>query len=308
MKLNFANEKTAVLLLIGLLCVGCQPDGAVNSNGAAIPAANRAAVAPSNANGGANNSIPNVVVPASAMIETNEPTQYTATVTLRVETSGGKNSVLPEISAKVARDAASQRMEFSIPNAEPIVYLDRADKRLLLLPKRKQFAEINQDSVGFEVRRLLSPGQIVAQARGLKGVELIGEEQFNNRTVTKYRYNATSKTNSSAGDVKTDAFVLVDKETGLPLRTETFSQAQNADVQGVSAVRIVTEMRDIKTSVEPNLFEPPADYKQIPHEEVRAQVNTVFSVAAALFGQLLQKQQPPPNASPINQPAVSPTP
>lgn len=307
MKSNFANEKTTVLLLFGLLCAGCQPDGAVNSNSAANSAANRAATAPNNANGGASNSIPSVVVPAAAMIETNEPPQYQATITLRVETGGNKNSVLPEISAKVARDGANQRMEFSIPNTEPIVYLDRADKRLLLLPKRKQFAEINQESVGFEVRQLLSPGQIVAQARGLKGVELVGEEQFNNRTVTKYRYNATSKTNSKAGDVKTDAFVLIDKETGLPLRSETFSQSQNADVQGVNAVRIVTEMRDIKTSVEPNLFEPPTDYKQIQSEEVRAQVNTIFSVAAALFGQLLQKQ-PPPNNQPTAAPAVSPTP
>lgn len=307
-RIRFKLCQPFFLLAIGIFAAACQPPNAINSNGAATATANNAANAASNANG----AIPNVVVPAAAMIETNEPAQYQATVTLKIETSGGQNSALPEIRAAVARDGANQRMEFNVPNMEKIVYLDRADKRLLLLPARKQFAELNQQSVGFEIRQLISPGQIVAQARNLKGVELVGDEQFNGRAVTKYRYNATNKTNSEAGDVKTDSFVLVDKETGLPLRSETFSQAQNGNVQGVNAVRFVTEMTDIKTSVESDLFEPPADYKQIAPEAVRAQVNTIFGVAAGLFGQLMQKPQTnnqPNNQNAANvQPTVSPTP
>ena len=41
--------------------------------------------------------------------------------------------------------------------------------------------------------------------------------------------------------------MLVDKQTGLPLRTETVSQSQSGgNVKGVNGVRIVTEMTDIK--------------------------------------------------------------
>ena len=86
--------------------------------------------------------------------------------------------------------------------------------------------------------------------------------------------------------------MLIDKETGLPLRTETVSQSQSGNVQGVNGVRVVTEMTDIKTTPDANLFNLPADIQKIDPETVKAQVNLVFQVAANVVGQLMQQPRP----------------
>jgi len=48
-------------------------------------------------------------------------------------------------------------------------------------------------------------------------VEKVGDDTMNGRAADKYRYATTTNTSTSAGEVKSEAFVYVDKETGLPL-------------------------------------------------------------------------------------------
>jgi hypothetical protein len=166
----------------------------------------------------------------------------------------------------------------------------------LIFPNRKQFAELNKESLGFDVRRLLMPEQIVQQAKAVPGMKLVGEETQNGRQVAKYAYQAVANTNTTAGTVQTESYLLVDKETGLPLRTETVSQSQSGNVGGVNGVRIVTEMTDIKTSPDAAMFNLPTDYQKIDPETVRAQVNAIFSAVSMLIGQAMQ-QQPTANTN-----------
>jgi hypothetical protein len=148
------------------------------------------------------------------------------------------------------------------------------------------------------------PEQIVQQAKGVPGMKLVGEETQNGRQVVKYAYQAVANTNTSAGTVQTESYMLVDKETGLPLHTETVSQSQTGNVNGVNGVRIVTEMTDIKTSPDRTMFDLPTDYKKIDPETVRAQVNAIFNAVSLLIGQVMQQQQQAANANA----APSPTP
>jgi hypothetical protein len=167
----------------------------------------------------------------------------------------------------------------------------------IVLPSRKQYAELTDESLGFEVRRLMMPEQIVNQLKAIPGVTLAGEENLNGRQVVRYTYNRATNTNSQVGTVATDSYFLIDKETGLPVRSETVSQsASGGNVQGVSGLRLVTEMTDIRSEPDQNLFNVPTEFQRIDPEQVKAQANILFQAAAAVIGQM------------INQAKVSPTP
>lgn len=287
-----------------LLLSGCEPGTNTNSTASRPANANMAnlnsavntnSVGTTNANAASNS--------LTGGIETREPEIYQAAVTLKLETMGAQQANLPPITAQVARNGADRRMEFTLPNKEKVIYLDAAGKHYLISPDRKKFAELNQESLGFEIRNLMTPTQIVQQVKNLKGVERVGEETVDGRTAIKYRLNTTTDTKSKAGNVQTESIILVDKETGLPLRSETNSQsAGGQEVKGVSGLRLVTEMSNIQTGVALEMFAPPTDYEQVAPEEVRGQVTAYFNVATTLLGNILKSAQP------ANSPAVSPTP
>jgi hypothetical protein len=168
----------------------------------------------------------------------------------------------------------------------------KAGTTYLLLPTRKQYAVLDKDSMGFEVRQLMMPEQIVNQVKNVKGVERVGEENVNGRTVIKYSYGAVTNTQTQAGQVQTESFFLIDKETGLPLHSETVSQSQNGNVQGYQGLRFVTEMSNIKTETTPDLFAvPSADYQKIDSAQVKSQVELIFNAVGLLLKNTLNSAQ-----------------
>lgn len=228
----------------------------------------------------------------SSVIETKEPEQYQATVKLQFQTSGDQKMTTPPLQAQIFRDGANRRMELIAPNGEKVIYLETGGKKLLISPNRKQYGELNKESLGFEIQGLMMPDQIINRIEDLKGIQRVGEENFNGRQAIKYSYNATTNTQTKAGNVETDSYILVDKETGLPLRSVTNSQAQGGNVQGVSGITLVTELSDIKTTVDSAAFAVPTDYKQVEPEQIRQQVNQLFNVAMTVIGQLMKSAQP----------------
>lgn len=229
-----------------------------------------------------------------------EPDAYQGVMRLTFETMGQQpqnNQSLPPIVATVARNGADRMMEFTLPTNEKIQYVEKADMKYLILPSRKQYAELTAEALGFEVRRMMMPEQIVNQLRAIPGVVQAGEETVNGRQVVRYNYGARTDTKSQAGTVATESYFLIDKETGLPVRSETVSQsASGGNVQGVSGLRLVTEMTDIKPVPDANLFNIPTDFQKIDPEQVKTQANILFQAAAAVIGQM------------VNQAKVSPTP
>src|SRR5690348_91845 len=160
---------------------------------------------------------------------------------------------------------------------------------------------------------MMMPEEIVQQAKSVPGMKFIGEETQNGRQVLKYAYQAQANTNTNVGTVATESYMIVDKDTGLPLRTETVTRSQSGgNVQGVSGIRIVTEMTDIKTTPDASLFSVPTEYAKIDPETVKASVNAIFQVVSAFAAQAMKQNQPATsnapssNANAMTTPTVTP--
>jgi hypothetical protein len=282
--------------VLALFVTACQPvENNTNTNLSNVNSnTNLNANVNSNTNASNTNSV--------SAIDTKEPDQYQATVTLKFETIGSNAGATPPLKAEVARNGADRRMEFAFAGGEKFIYLTKDGKQYLISPNRKQIAELNKEALGFDVKNLMMPEQIVNQVKNLKGLEMVGEEKVDGRDAIKYRYGATTDTQTKAGEVTTESFILVDKATGLPLRSVTDAASNSANVQGIKGLKFITEINNIRETAEPALFERPADYKEVQPEEIRQQLNTLFNAAAAIIGQLMKSMQP------SQSPATTPTP
>lgn len=199
---------------------------------------------------------------------------------------------------QVARSGDDRRVEFKLPDGSPLIYLDHDNHHYVILPNRKQYAELTKEATGIQIHKLLTPGQLVEDLKKIKGLERVGEGPMDGRTAEKYRYTASRETNTKAGEVKAEAFIYVDKETGLPLRAELLAES-SGDVKGVKAARVVAEMRDIKTDVDPGFFQTPAGYEQVPPEKVRQQIDALTSAVGAILKGMMAgaSATPSPTAS-----------
>lgn len=257
-----------------------------------------------NANVAANANINANIAPST--IAAREPDSYKATIVFTAETEGGDKAIgIPTLSAEVAKNGTDRRLAFKLPDGSDLIYLEHAGVQYGIAPARKQYAELTPEATGFQIHKLMTPGQLVAYLDRLQGIEFVGEEQQAGRTALKYRYVKNAQTQTSAGEVHTESFIYVDKDTGLPLRAELFSEA-SGNVQGIKGAKVVAEMRDIQTNPDPSLFEIPAGMNKVPEAQVRAQVNAVTNTVAAVLRTLLMNMNTAPSPSPTVSPAASP--
>ena len=301
MKYKLRNFSILILPVAAIFGAGC-PAAPTNTN---TTIANTNVNVSTNGNTVSVGNISTNVETNTTFVESKEPDQYQATVMLKFETSGDQKVATPPLKAEVARSGSNRRMEFAMPSGEKMIYLELGDKQLIVMPQRKQYAELNKEALGFEVRSLMMPEQIVKQLNNLKGIERVGEEKIDGRDAVKYRFAASTDTKSQAGTVETESFIFVDKETGLPLRSFTNSESQG-NVQGVKGATLVTEMNNIRTTAEPALFAEPTDFAKVPPEQIRQQVDLFFSAATAIVTQMLKSAQTQQSAP--NPPTASPSP
>lgn len=247
----------------------------------------------------------------AAGIDAREPDKYRATYVFTGQTTGAQ-AAATTVNVEVARNGADRRYAVNLPApAGQIIFLDRADKRYLILPSQKRYLELTPEMTGFEVPRSMTPGMMVEQLQKQQGVVKVGEEQLNGRTAVKYRYAGTAKTGTEAGEVKSETFVWIDKETGLPMRVEAASAATGT-VQGVSGGTGKIELRDIQTDVDPALFELPAGVNKVSEAEMK-QYQQMLSMGLQLLmnnvgGMMGGGARPatPPPASMSPSPAATP--
>lgn len=256
----------------------------------------------SNSNVNTNSVNTNVSNTTTSAVETKEPEKYQATVKLKFETTGEQKMTIPgELQANVAKSGANRRMEFSMPNGDKLIYLETGGKNLVLIQNRKQYAELNKETTGIDIRSMMTPDQIVSQVKNMKGMERVGEEKYGDRDAIKYQFSAVNNTKTTAGNVETKSFLYIDKETGLPLHSETTAASASGNYQGVQGIKIITEMTNIKTDVDQNLFAEPTDYAKVAPEQVKQQVDMVFRVAMVFLEQVMKSAQP--QSSPAATPA-----
>lgn len=237
-------------------------------------------------------------------INTREPEKYGATLVFTLETERREKVVgIPPLSAKVARNGDDRRVEFSLPDGTPLIYLDHANHHYVIVPSKKQYAELSPEATGIQLQKLMTAGQLVEDLKNVKGVERAGDETINGRAAEKYRYSNTTNTNSQAGQVSTQAFVYVDKETGLPLRSELVSES-SGDVKGIKGAHVVAEMRDINTNIETTLFNLPAGFSQVPPEKIRQQVDALAGALSAALKAIIGGLKPATSPGPA--PSIAP--
>lgn len=256
-----------------------------------------------NSNSNANMTVTTTTTGAGTVIESKEPDKYSATMVLTGATSGQQQQAV-KTEFKVARNGSDRRYSTTIPTVGEIIFLDKADKRYLILPSRKQYVELTADLTGFDVGRSMTPGQLVAYVSRQQGVQLVGDETLNNRPATKYRYAGKAQTGSTAGEVAGETYIYVDKETGLPLRVEGFGQS-SGNVQGVSGGRATLETTNLKTEVNPADFELPQGYSQITAEQLKQQTAQFMQFAQGIMSLINQQAQAQAAATPAA--ATSPT-
>lgn len=282
----------ALVATAALASAGCQSSENTNATANATGSNSNTSVN-INSNSNANMSNSTVTTSTGQTIEASEPDKYSATVTIAASTSGQQRAA-GQTEIKVARNGADRRyaVDTKLPGLGEIVYLEKGDKHYVIMPTRKQYAELTQEMTGvnMEAVRAMTPGQIVAYVERQQGVERVGEETLNTRQVIKYRAAGKTQTQSSAGQVQGETFIYVDKETHLPLRVEGFSAA-TGNVQGVSGGNLVAEMKDLKTDVDPTQFEVPQDYKQITAEEVKQQMAQLTQLLQQVMTFVNQQQQ-----------------
>src|ERR1041384_3913094 len=113
-------------------------------------------------------------------INTREPDKYSSTLVLSIETSGGEKTVgIPSLSVQVARNGDDRRVEFKLPDGSPLIYLDHDNHHYVVLPARKQYAELTKEATGIQFQKLLTPGQLVDDLKKIKGIERAGDDTMN---------------------------------------------------------------------------------------------------------------------------------
>lgn len=290
----------ALLVALAFAASACQQGPATNSN----TTANTTAV---NTNTSATNSNSNTSTVAGTTIEAREPDKYSATITLKVEAQGdGQTNAMPALAADFVKNGADRKVSFKV-GSEQVIFQDSGGKRYIISPNRRQYAELTPESTGFNVPTVMTPGQIISSVKGMTGCEQQGEAPMGGRTATKYRCAGKSSTGTQAGDVTTEAFIYVDKETGLPLRSESVLAASGS-VQGVKGLKLVTEMTNINTNVDAAQFAEPQGMSKVSPEQVKQQVDLVVRAALALAGQIMSSSSGAPASSATPATAASPMP
>ncbi len=301
-----ANRFAAALLLTFalLLASACQQGPApVNSTANTSTTNSNANTATTNAN------TPPIT---GTTIETREPEKYSATVTLKLASEGGgQTTSLPPLAADFIKNGNDSRVSFKMPGGEQVVFLDMGGKRYIIAQNRKQYAELTPESTGFDVPKLMTPGQIISSIKGMSGCERQAEEQWNGRTATKYRCGSKASTGTQAGEVTSETFIYIDKDTGLPLHSESAVSA-SGNVQGVKGLKIVTEMSNIRTDVDASQFAEPQGMSKVSPEQVKQQVDLVLKAASAILQNMMQSSSAPSGSTttatpaPASSPATSP--
>src|ERR1700687_5348415 len=136
----------AILCLALLLSVvACQPAPISNANA-------NTNTPPANTRIGGLNANPESKT-NGVTINAREPAKYSATLQLSLETAGGDKTIgIPSLSVQVARSGDDRRVEFKLPDGTPLVYLDHNNHHYVIVPGRKQYAELTQEATGLQMQ------------------------------------------------------------------------------------------------------------------------------------------------------------
>ncbi len=201
---------------------------------------------------------------AAPPFATKEPATYAAKIVFSSKYSDGAANYLVQ-NYFVARDGNNRRLDFELGDTA-VSHLQLADgKQFVIFPAQKVYAELKtpdekvltNQPVEFSLEHLLhtKPPDATFQK--------IGAEEVLGRQTVKYRLDFGALRN--AADVRTETTVWADENLGLPIKTEVVA-IENERPDGA---RSTMELREIKTEVEPGLFDVPKDFRLITFQAAK---------------------------------------
>jgi outer membrane lipoprotein-sorting protein len=215
---------------------------------------------------------------------TKEPERYQAIRVITTSAAGTNGAAEPVSRTLIARDGERRREDYEAGAGEKISYLQLPEGSYVLLPDKKLYAELKPEGEGggsskaseraTSIAPDFSPDRLLNEVRPESRYEKLGPETLNGRAVQKYRVTVLGKTGTSRA-VTTESIVWVDEQLGMPVRTETTSTGGAA-----TGAKVVTELRDIKETIDAGLLELPQGYRKVEARELFAQVNGADSSGA----------------------------
>jgi hypothetical protein len=203
---------------------------------------------------------------------TKEPERYQATrIISSVENKDEPATMISK--TLIARDGDKRREEYGPGTTGAVVYLEIPEGRFILSPAKKLYADLGDASgnldafksesnaddsvIGAPVSPDFSPERLLNETPRLARYEKLGSETINERAVTRYRVTARDASNgSNAGGV---TMIWIDDALGLPIRSETSSTTAE------HPAKLTVELRDLKDTVDPRIFELPKDYEKVDY-------------------------------------------
>jgi outer membrane lipoprotein-sorting protein len=223
------------------------------------------------ANLGGNENRGNEESPRVPPFATKEPERYQAT---RVVTSTPDNgsassggTVAQTSVTFIARDGERRREDYELGGSK-ISSLQLPSGTYLLFAERKIFAELNSTAdngskpLAASIPQDFSPEKLLNESRPEAHYDDQGLENIDGRATRKYRVTLKGKA-GEPGAIVTESIVWVDEKLGMPIRSEMSSPG---------GARVVTELRDIKETVDNGVFDLPQDFRRVTEKEFFAQL------------------------------------
>jgi len=198
---------------------------------------------------------------------TKEPERYQA---MRIITSveykdaSGSSPLTTIGKTLIARDGDKRREEYDSGSGKTLVYLEIPDGHFIISPAHKVYADLNAAGGENNTGPLALPGtpdfspeRLLNETPSVARYENLGGERINERNTTKYRVTARD-TNNGAGYASV-TLIWIDDALGLSVRSETSSTA------GEHPATLTVELRDLKETVDPRIFELPKDYRKVDY-------------------------------------------
>ncbi len=233
----------------------------------------------SNRNAGAN---ANSSTAAAPRFYPKEPDPYSATMTITQE---GQQPLQIE----VAKMRGDRRWTLQLSGIGEVAYLEKAGLKYLMLPERKQYAELMPGSLAFSGGDTLTPTAMVEKL-GKTRAEKLGKEAINGVMAIKYRLPGSSDAQTQSGGGQADDLVYIDEGSGLPVRIE----AGLKNLNGVAG-RVVIDATNIRLNPDAAMFDVPPGTKKIDAEQLKPQVVQLIGTLktmAALMGQRISDAPP----------------
>src|SRR3989440_10082302 len=136
MRLLTGSKGLIAAVAFAFAASACQQATETNAN-----AGNANATVNVNSSTSANMTTSTITTNTGQTIEAKEPDKYSATMIATLATAG-QQPLKGEAQIKVERNGADRRYSITLPLYGELIFLDKADKRYVVMPARKQYAEL----------------------------------------------------------------------------------------------------------------------------------------------------------------------